>query len=77
MEAYLQKLQNKENLTQEEIQNLMHQIMSGEAKEESVAKFLLALNEKGPSVEEITGAAHIMRKFFVNVAAKHEVVLDT
>jgi len=77
MRSSIEKLNNKENLTQPEIEEVMHEIMSGEAKENDISDFLLALREKGPTVDEITGAAKIMRKFVVSIDTEHEVVLDT
>jgi len=77
MNATIQKIQDKENLTQSEIEEIMRTIMSGEASEESITDFLLALREKGPTIEEITGAAKIMREFVVGIKTKHKNILDT
>jgi len=77
MNATIQKIQDKENLTQSEIQDVMRQIMSGKATEESIADFLMALREKGPTIEEITGAAKIMREFVVGIKTRHKNILDT
>ncbi len=74
---YLKKLRDKVDLTPAEIEDVMHQIMSGKAEKQDIAEFLLGLREKGASVEEITGAARIMRKFFIPVETDKEVVLDT
>ena len=77
MREYIQKIRDKENLTQQEIEAVMQQIMSGQAIKEEMADFLLALREKGPTVEELTGAARIMRKFVIGVSSRHKVILDT
>ncbi|MCK5081997.1 MAG: anthranilate phosphoribosyltransferase [Candidatus Omnitrophica bacterium] len=77
MKSYIEKLQNKKNLTQDEIEEIMHEIMSGASDENNIADFLLALREKGPTVDEITGAAKIMRKFVVGIDTKHKDILDT
>ncbi|MCA9408967.1 MAG: anthranilate phosphoribosyltransferase [Candidatus Omnitrophica bacterium] len=77
MQAFIDKIKNKENLTQDEIQQVMREIMSGAAKELQIRDLLLALREKGPTVDEITGAAKIMRQFVVGVKTKHKTVLDT
>ena len=77
MKNYIQKLKAKENLTQSEIEEVMHEIMSGDSHENDISDFLLALREKGPTVDEITGAAKIMRKFVVGINTKHKDVLDT
>jgi len=77
MKDHILKIQNKENLSREEIEEVMHEIMSGEAHDDDIAAFLLALREKGPTVDEITGAAKIMRKFVVGIDTKHADILDT
>ena len=77
MQNIIQKLQNQENLTQKEIEAVMQEIMSGEADKDDVAQFLLLLRSKGPSIEEITGAARIMRRFVIPIKSKHKNILDT
>lgn len=77
MKNYIQKLKAKNNLTSQEIERVMHSIMSGHSAAEDVSEFLLALRAKGPTVEEITAAARIMRKFVLKITTRHDVVLDT
>ena len=62
MKPIIQKLRSQTNLSAAEIEDVMHQIMEGGAASADIAEFLLALREKGPTVEEITGAARIMRR---------------
>jgi anthranilate phosphoribosyltransferase len=77
MKPCIAKLERKDNLTPDEIEEVMQEIMSGKAAEGDIAAFLLALRAKGPTVEEITGAAKIMRLFVVGIKTKHKDVLDT
>lgn len=77
MKPYIQKLRSRENLTREEIETIMQEIMSGQAAKDDIAAFLMALREKGPTVEEITGAARIMRRFVVGIKTRHSRILDT
>ncbi len=77
MNEYIEKVRNKENLRQAEIEDVMHIIMDGKADDAHIEAFLLALREKGPTVDEITGAAKIMRKFVVGIETKHKDILDT
>lgn len=77
MRNYIDKIQNRRNLTHEEITVVMELIMSGHADPSQIQEFLLALNAKGPTVEEITACALIMRKFVVPIQSRHETVLDT
>tara|TARA_Y100000310_G_scaffold345709_1_gene468603 strand:+ start:6243 stop:7256 length:1014 start_codon:yes stop_codon:yes gene_type:complete len=56
-----EKISEKKNLTKEEAKNVFDEIMKGESDHEQIVKLLLALNEKGESIEEIQGAAESMR----------------
>lgn len=55
------KVVERENLTESEMIEVMDQIMSGEATPAQTASFITALRMKGETVEEITGAARVMR----------------
>lgn len=77
MRELIEKIRQKQNLTHGEMHEVMTEIMSGRAVEADIRDFLLGLNAKGFTVEEITAAARIMRKFVVLLETHHEVVLDT
>ena len=61
----LAKVVEGQDLTSLEMQDVMHQIMTGEATEAQIGGFLVALRLKGETVAEITGAASVMRRFHV------------
>ena len=50
------------NLTEGEMIEAMDQIMSGEATAAQIASFITALRMKGETIDEITGAAKVMRE---------------
>lgn len=77
MRKYIDKVLNRYNLSKDEVKDVMKIIMSGDASPDELKQYLLALNDKGPTVEEITGAVEIMRQFVIGVKTKHDVVLDT
>ena len=77
MKEFIQKIRCKQNLDSHEIRNVMQCIMSGLAEKGGVADFLLALNDKGATVEEITGAAKILRAFVWRLRRSMKLVLDT
>jgi anthranilate phosphoribosyltransferase len=73
----IEKLVNRVNLSEAETTDVMNQIMTGEATPLQVASFLTALRVKGETVEEITGAARVMREKAHRVNVGSKTVLDT
>jgi anthranilate phosphoribosyltransferase len=58
----IQKLIDGANLTFEEAQGIMREVMSGEATNAQIAAFLAALRIKGETVEELIAFAAVMRE---------------
>lgn len=56
------KVVEREDLTEGEMIEVMNQVMSGEATHAQIGAFITALRMKGETVEEITGAARVMRE---------------
>ena len=73
----IEKLVNRSHLSEAETIEVMNQIMTGEATPLQVASFLTALRMKGETVEEITGAARVMREKAHRVKVGTKMVLDT
>lgn len=59
----LKKVVNKENLSADMAEQVMEEIMSGQASDVMKAAYLTALGLKGETVEEIAASATGMRKF--------------
>ncbi|MEK6601632.1 MAG: anthranilate phosphoribosyltransferase, partial [Candidatus Binatota bacterium] len=72
----IEKLVNRVDLSEEETISVMNQIMTGEATPLQVASFLTALRMKGETMQEITGAARVMREKVHRIRAKADLVLD-
>ncbi|MFZ6016115.1 MAG: anthranilate phosphoribosyltransferase [Nitrospirota bacterium] len=64
------------NLSEAEMAECMKEIMEGKTTDAQIGAFLTALRIKGETVEEITGAARIMREKATTIKAP-EGVLDT
>ena len=77
MRHAIDKLVNRIDLSEMETINVMNQIMTGEATPLQVAAFLTALRMKGETVDEITGAARVMREKAHRVNAGAKTILDT
>jgi anthranilate phosphoribosyltransferase len=58
----IQKVVDHTNLSEQEMEAAMEVIMSGEATPAQIGSFITALRLKGETVEEITGAARVMRR---------------
>jgi anthranilate phosphoribosyltransferase len=71
------KVVEKKNLTEDEMVSVMREIMEGEATPAQIAAFITALRMKGETVDEITGAARVMREKALKVKTKASVVVDT
>lgn len=56
------KIVEHENLVEGEMIEVMNQIMSGECTPAQIGAFITALRMKGETVDEITGAARVMRE---------------
>ena len=70
IQSAIQKAIDKQNLTQDEMTDVMHQIMTGQATDSQIGGFLIAMRMKGETVEEITAAAGVMRSLATPVELK-------
>lgn len=71
------QLMNGQSLGREAMGHVMRQIMTGEATPAQIGGFLVALTHKGETVEEITGAAEVMRELASHVKVDVPVLVDT
>ena len=65
------------DLTQKEMEGAMEEIMTGNATPAQIGSFITALRIKGETVDEITGAATVMRAKAVKVNLNGDTLLDT
>jgi anthranilate phosphoribosyltransferase len=66
-----------QDLTQEEMEGTMEEIMTGHATPAQIGSFITALRIKGETVEEIAGAATVMRAKAVRIDLNGDILLDT
>lgn len=71
------KVVAQENLTEREMMAVMDEVMEGKATDAQIASFMTALRLKGETVEEVTGAARVMRQKATRVDARSSVIVDT
>lgn len=65
------------NLSRAEMNDVMRLIMTGEATDAQIGGFLVGLRMKGETVDEITGAAEIMRELSARVDVDSTGLVDT
>jgi anthranilate phosphoribosyltransferase len=76
LKAAINMLVNQVSLSESEMAGCMTEIMEGRATDSQTGAFLTGLRMKGETVDEITGAAKIMREKAITIKAP-EGVLDT
>lgn len=68
---------DKRDLSTDEMAAVMRLIMTGEASEAQIGGFLVGLRIKGETVDEITGAAQVMRDLVTRVDISGPNLVDT
>ncbi len=66
-----------DSLDQKQMTEVVDGIMDGKCKASEISALLVALHEKGESVEELAGAAMAMRKHMTPINTKRENLVDT
>ena len=73
----ISKLLERKDLTKDEMEAVMKEIMSGNATQAQIGAFLVALRAKGETIEEITACAKIMHEFATKISPKADKLIDT
>ena len=61
MKEFINKINSKNDLSLDEMRNAISSIMTGQVNDVEIESFLIGLNKKGISEEEITAAAMVMK----------------
>ena len=81
MQTHIEKLESGSQLSREEAEAAMEEILSGRAGEDSIVALLSALRSKGETVEELVGFARAMRRhatpIFNDASRPDELLVDT
>lgn len=76
MKQAIDAVTRRQDLTREEMREVMQLIMTGEATASQMGGFLVGLRMKGETVEEITAAAEVMRKLATPVVINSQHLVD-
>jgi len=71
------KVVNSEDINESQMMEVMDEVMEGKATPAQIAAFMTGLRIKGETVEEVTGAARIMRRKATRIDARSQVIVDT
>jgi len=76
IKAAINAVLDNQDLSQAEMQSVMEQIMTGAATDAQIGGFLVGLRAKGETVDEITGAAKVMRQLATPVSVSGDFIVD-
>ena len=76
LQEALARLVDNKDLSRDEMSAVMHQVMSGAASDAQIGGLLVALRMKGETIDEIAGAAQVMRQLATPVDFAHENLVD-
>ncbi|MCP4045659.1 MAG: anthranilate phosphoribosyltransferase [Gammaproteobacteria bacterium] len=73
IQTALGRIAEKQNLSTEEMVQVMRQIMSGSTSDVQIGAFLLGMRIKGETIDEVTGGVQVLREFAsgVKVSGAH------
>lgn len=73
----IEKVVKRVDLSETEMREVFDEMMSGEATSAQIGSFITALRMKGETVDEITGAAKVMREKSIKINIDEEMIVDT
>jgi len=77
MQSAIKAVTEKQNLSREQMTQVMNLIMTGQATDSQIGGFLIGLRMKGETVDEVVAAASVMRELSTKVSAPAEYLVDT
>ncbi|RDH83023.1 MAG: anthranilate phosphoribosyltransferase [endosymbiont of Galathealinum brachiosum] len=77
MQSAIKAVTEKQNLSRDEMTQVMNLIMTGQATDSQIGGFLIGLRMKGESIDEVTAAASVMRELSTKVEVPDEYLVDT
>lgn len=77
MQSAIKTVTENKDLSHDEMKEVMSLIMTGQATASQIGGFLIGLRMKGESIDEISGAASVMRELSTKVDVAKEHLVDT
>ena len=73
----LDQVENGCDLTSSQVSDIVSDFLSGTVDSVTMRRFLVALANKGETVDELVGAARAMRKSMVEIHSERRPIVDT
>src|SRR5207253_1457663 len=77
LREFLERLLRRENLSRAEASQLLGALLDSEATDAQIGATLIALKQKGETVEELAGLAEGMRQRAIRINSRHNCFIDT
>jgi anthranilate phosphoribosyltransferase len=77
IEQSIQRTAAGQDLSMQEMSDVMDLVMQGQCPDEQIARLLTTLHEKGETVDEVAGAAAALRRHMTPIQSSRENLLDT
>lgn len=77
LKKYIKKITERLDLTQEEMNEAMQIIMSGQTNDIQISSFITGLKMKGETSDEIAAAARVMKEKAIKIKVDSDIILDT
>jgi len=77
MQSAIKAVTEKQDLSRDEMTQVMNLIMTGQATDSQIGGFLIGLRMKGETIDEVTAAASVMRELSTKVTAPDDHLVDT
>ncbi len=77
MQQALEQVEARHDLTRETMNHIVSAMLAGTIDDQAMRRLLIALHEKGESVEEVVGAAEALRATMTPIRTKRTNLLDT
>jgi len=77
LDTFLPRLMRRENLSRADAARLLDSLLDAEVTDAQIAATLIALKQKGETVEELAGLAEGMRARAIGINSRHACFIDT
>jgi len=77
VEKVVKRIEGGSHFSMDEMRDTIDAVMEGRFDDDHIARLLLGLNRKGPTIAEVAGAAAAMRKHVTPIRSRRTGVLDT